>query len=195
VVDPLTGHTRYVIYERGRLTLAYGTVPVDRAPRSVWVDYHGRTWTSTKLPALVKTTVNAAAEEAQVTRDKVARGKAAIVGDQVVDGRKALQLHETVHPPAPKTVTAGGIGVPRTVQVPQLTFQVDTWVDPLTYVTLRTRFTVRGHSSVSDETWLPRTPANVAAARIIIPDGFDHLQTHGNVLRANFSESFGCAQS
>ena len=198
--DPLTGSTRSLGFVRGRLTFAYGTVPTSGTPRSVWVDYRARVWASEplRLPGNKSLTpvTNAAAEAAQVNRDKVARGKASIVGKEVVDGRQTLHLRETVHLPKPRLHPTGGI-TQRVRIPPQPPLHVDTWVDPLTYVTVRTRVRVRATSSVTDETWLPRTPANVAAARIVIPDGFRHQPQQGRVLTSVVSESvsFRCAQS
>ena len=198
--DPLTGRTRYAVYERGRLTFAFGTVPTSGVARAVWVDYRARLWRSVPLrfsrETRVATVTNGAAAEAQATRDKVAGGKAVIVEKEVVVGRQTLRLRETLHLPEPKLPAIGGF--PRSVHLPPpLAVHIDTWVDPLTYLTVRTRFTVRGHSSMTNETWLPRTRANVAAARIIIPDGFGHEPQRGNMLTSSFSVSAQarCAQS
>jgi hypothetical protein len=173
--DPLTGRMRQVSYEHGRLAFAFGTMPAGKFERSIWVLYDGRSWMSsrTRLPGTV-TVANAAAQAAQANRDKVARGKATIVGKEAIAGRPAIHLRETIHFPR------------------QPRFRVDTWVDPLTYATVRARFTVRGHSSVSDETWLPRTPANLAATRIVVPAGFTREHEHGNVLTSSFTVSRGC---
>jgi hypothetical protein len=190
--DPLTGRSRQLTYEHGRLTFAYGTAPTSGIARSVWVDYRGRVWMSRALRLPGKTRVaNAAAEEAQASRDKVVRGKASIVGTEAVRGTQTLHLQETLRP---ERTMIRGIGPASRVHLPpQPIFHVDTWVDPLTYVTVRTRFTVTGHSSVSDETWLPRTPANVAATRIVVPDGFRHELERGNVLTSIGRASFSCA--
>jgi hypothetical protein len=190
--DPLTGRSRTVYYDGGRLVFAYGIVPTSGAARAVWVDYRGRVWRSiplrlpgTKVTAL-PTVTNGAAETAQANRDNVARGKASIVGKAVVDGRQTIQLRETIRPPRPRLPT----GLPRNARIPRMpAFQLDIWVDPLTYVTLRTRTSFRGHSSVADETWLPRTPVNVDAARLIIPDGFGHEQERGSVSTSSFTLS------
>jgi hypothetical protein len=197
--DPLTGAARSLGFVGGRLTFAYGTVPTSGAPRSVWVDYATRDWASAplKLPGAKSLTpvANAAAEAAQVNRDDVARGKASIVGKELVDGRQTLHLRQTVHLPKPRLHAIGGIT--RRVRIPpQPPLHVDTWVDPLTYVMVRTRVTVRSASSVTVETWLPRTPANVAAARIVIPDGFRHQLQQGRVLTSfvRVSGEARCAQ-
>jgi hypothetical protein len=196
--DPLTGSTRSLGFVHGRLTFAYGTVPTSGAPRSVWIDYPARVWASEplRLPGnkSLTTLANAAAEAAQVNRDKVAHGKASIVGKEAVDGRQTLDLRETVHLPRPRFRAIGGI-THRVRIPPQPSLHVDTWVDPLTYVTVRTRVRVRGSSSVTDETWLPRTPANVAATRIVIPDGFSHQLQRSRVVTSFEFASSRCAQS
>jgi hypothetical protein len=187
--DAVTGRTRSVTYDHGRLTFAYGTVPTSGTERVVWVDYRGRLWFSRPLHVPTRATVpNAAAESAQVNRDQVARGKASIVGRDVVEGKSALHLRSTLHPATPKL---GGL---HSVQLPpQPAIRVDTWVDPQTYLALRTEYTARGHSLVTDETWLPRTPANVAATKIVIPDGFKHQLQRVNVLTSQFTDSARCA--
>ena len=61
-------------------------------------------------------------------------------------------------------------------------FTVDTWVDPLTYLTVRSRFGGQSNPTITDETWLPRTPANLAKTKLIIPPGFKRSvpqQGHG----------------
>jgi hypothetical protein len=199
--DPLTGRTRYAVYERGRLMFAFGTVPTGGVPREVWVDYGGRSWRSEPLKfrgtittsSLTRET-NAAAAGAQANRDKVARGTAVIVGKELVGGRETLRLRETVHPPKPSFHAIGGL-TQRVHIPPPPAIHLDTWVDPLTYVTRRTRTTVRGHSSVSDETWLPRTPTNIAATHIVIPDGFKHEFERSNVLTSFGVASVRCTQS
>ena len=122
------------------------------------------------MPAAVRPTqANAAADVAQSNRDDVADGKATILGRDTIDRRDTLHLRKTVNPPQPK-LPAGAF--PKDVGRHLLSFRVDTWVDPLTYLPLRIETTIRGHSSVMDDSWLPRTAAVLAKTRVAIPAGF-----------------------
>jgi hypothetical protein len=190
--DPESGRSRRLTYEHGRLAFAFGTTPTGRSARTVWVLYAGRVWMSHTLPLPGKITVaNAAAEGAQFNRDEVQRRRATIVGRGAIDGRQTIHLRETVHPPAPS-----GANLPASAHLPRPpAYRLDTWVDPVTYVTERTQFTVGGHSSVTDEEWLPRTAANVAKTRIVIPRGFKHKVDSGTALTGtdSFAVSARCA--
>jgi hypothetical protein len=67
---------------------------------------------------------------------------------------------------------------PRKVtQLRAVDYQLDTWVDPLTYVTVRARVSGHQGSSVRDVTWPARTPANLARLKLVIPRGFERLAT------------------
>jgi hypothetical protein len=144
------------------------------------------------LPLPGKITIaNAAAEGAQFNRDRVLRHTATVVGRSAIEGRQTIHLRETVHPPASTRAN-----LPARVQLPRPpAYRLDTWVDPLTYVTVRTQLTVKGHASVTDEEWLPRTAANLARTRIVIPRGFKHEIDSGTVLTGtdSFEVSARCA--
>jgi hypothetical protein len=56
--------------------------------------------------------------------------------------------------------------------LPAQTVRIDTWVDAQTYLEVRRRSVLGDLPSQTDETWLPRTPANVAQTRLAIPAGF-----------------------
>lgn len=150
--DTLTGRTREVVFRDGRAESALETIRGVRWMRSIWVLYDGRVWTShrTRVPAGASIAFTAV-DEAQANRDNVVHGRARIVGKSRVDGMQAVRLHEALAPPA---------------------LGLDTWVDSNTYLTLRQRFTAGGLASTTDEDWLPRTPANVAKTRLVIPVGF-----------------------
>src|SRR5439155_12405637 len=97
------------------------------------------------------------------------------------DGHETLKLHETLAARA----------FPR--------MQMDTWVDRLTYVPVRTRTAIHGHWLQTDSTWLPRTPANVAKTKLVIPRGFrrEFPSMHGvdKVLVTHVDTGRGCRQS
>jgi hypothetical protein len=171
--DRLTGNTRQLAFDQsGRLESEFVTTMTGNLERTYWVLYpaHNVTVTSHRIPAQFQRHGSAGvAELAQANRDKVANGTATIVGSAVIDGRKSLHLHETIHPPAPPPPT--GMPLPKGFHFPAMpAFEVDTWVDPLTYLTVRRR----AFRSVTDETWLPRTPANIAKTKLIVPAGFKH---------------------
>src|SRR6185437_10225528 len=84
---------------------------------------------------------------------------------------------ETIRLPAPRV--PNGARVPKALRQPRI-LHVDTWVDALTYLPVRTRTNDGFSWSVSDTAWLPRTAANVARTRVVIPRGFTRVKTHGN---------------
>jgi hypothetical protein len=180
--DPLTGSRRQIAFDsRGRITQEFGTTIHGGVERNVWVLYDGRTWTSDQqtLTFRVPHVVNDAARIAQDYRDKVANGRATIIGREVLGGRETLHLREIQHlppPPVPK-----GMRLPKSIRFPT-SFRIDAWVDPLTYVPVRTRAT----GSVTDESWLPRTPTNIAKTKVVIPPGFKHPVPQ----EGHFSSSF-----
>src|SRR5581483_10792621 len=162
---PVTGRNRQLEYRDGRVGGEFATVQAGRFVRTVIVNFASHDWITNKarLPFVARAETNEAATSAQANRDNVANGRAAIVGRGIVDGRQALHLHQVQTFPAPTALFR---------RPPPIT--IDTWVDRLTYVTLRTRSGIQGHVSTSVESWLPRTPANVAKTRLVIPRGFTH---------------------
>jgi hypothetical protein len=133
--------------------------------------------TDHSVPANLQPHGSRAAEAAQANRDEVANSTATILSRAVIDGRQTLHLHQTIHPAAPPP--PNGMPLPNGFHFPTMpAFNVDTWVDPLTYLPVRTRlggFGRQGSSSITDETWLPRTPANIAKTKVVIPAGFKHV--------------------
>lgn len=171
--DALAGRQRYVGYgPGGEIRYAEESTRQGRFEHFVTVQYDGRFWMDHKVAFPSQAAPrNEAAQIAQTNRDQVANGRTSIIGRDRVDGRTTLHLHQVVHPQFP-----GNPQVPKGVRVPAPpTFQIDTWVDPLTYLTVRTRFSQQGGSLLTDETWLPRTAANVAQTKLVIPPGFRHL--------------------
>ena len=196
--DPVTGTRRQLAFDaHGRIESVFSTIIRGRVERTVWVLYPGRTWISDqhRLPFLLPRVENDAATRAQYYRDKVANGTASVLGREVIGGHETLHLREIVHPPAPQLLT--GMPVPRSLHFP--TFRNDAWVDPLTYLPVRTSFSAGGGGAVTDETWLPRTPANIAKTKLVIPAGFKHEVPQQGRATGGFSRSFSetvrCRQS
>jgi hypothetical protein len=174
--DPVTGSRRQVAYDaQGQIESVFGTTMSANVTRSVWILYPAHNWTVDvhRLPFPRPAAGNDAARIAQANRDKVANRKATIVGRESIDGRQTLHLRETIHLPTPQPPR--GFPLPKGFQIPPTpAFTVDTWVDPLTYLTVRSSYGGQTNSSITDETWLPRTPANIARTKVVIPPGFKH---------------------
>jgi hypothetical protein len=177
--DPVTGSGRQVAYDaQGQIESVFGTITRGRTQRTVWVLYPARNWTSDehRVPFEVPHVRNSAARIAQTYRDKVANGKAKILGRTLIGGRQTLHLHETIHFPPP--TPPNGVPLPKGFRLPPTPdFQVDSWVDPVTYLPVRTTSFAenRGAASVTDESWLLRTKANIAKTKVVIPAGFKRL--------------------
>jgi hypothetical protein len=174
--DPVTGSRRQVAFDaHGRIESVFGTTVSANGERSVWVLYPAHNWTVDvhRLPFPRPAAGNAAARIAQANRDKVANRKATIVGRESIDGRQTLHLRETIHLPTPHPPK--GFPLPKGFKIPPTpAFTLDTWVDPLTYLTVRSRYGGQSNSSITDESWLPRTQANIAKTKVVIPAGFKH---------------------
>jgi hypothetical protein len=163
--DVLTGNRRQLTFDqRGQLESELVTTMRGNTERTYWVLYPARNVTVTSHPIPTRFQRHGspgAAELAQANRDKVTNGTAKIVG------RQTLHLHETVHPPPPPPPS--GMPLPHGFHYPEPpAFTVDTWVDPLTYLTVRSS----AFGSITDETWLPRKPANIARTMLVVPAGF-----------------------
>ena len=169
--DTLSARSRQVSFDnRGRITDVFADVPAGRYVRTVWVMYDAHEWTVDRVPLPKGFHAQSAAEVAQANRDKVARGRATIVGRDRIAGREAVHLREVVRIPG---VDPAKLHLPTGSPVPKALlrtrrFEVDTWVDPLTYLTVRTR----SPGETSDETWLPRTGATLAKLKVVVPKGF-----------------------
>jgi hypothetical protein len=174
--DPLRGETRQVSFDaRGQALTEFATVRHGRSELTTIVNYDARTWIVDKLPVPGKADLHedAAALLAATYRDAVAHATAKVLGKQLVDGRETVHLRQNLHfPPLPR---------PKGVPLPKLrppTIVQDTWVDPLTYLPVQQGFELGGHESLTAETWLPRTNANVAQTKLVIPSGFHRLPPH-----------------
>ena len=179
--DAITGQRRQIAWDRdGRLESEFVTTTSGGVQRSAWVLYpaHTVTITSNRFPIpLQRNGSQAAANIAQINRDMVANGRAAIIGRSEIDGRRTLQLRQTIHPAVPPTPKE--MPLPKGFHIPRMpAFNVDTWVDPLTYLTVRVRVDEPAGASVRDETWLSRTPANIAKTKLVVPPGFKRVVPH-----------------
>jgi hypothetical protein len=179
--DAITGQRRQIAWDRnGRIESEFVTTTSGAVQRSAWVLYpaHTVTITSERFPiVLQRNGSQTAANIAQINRDLVANGTATIVGRNDIDGRQTLHLRQTIHPTTPPAPT--GMPLPKGFHMPRMpAFNVDTWVDPLTYLTVRVRVDEPAGASVRDETWLSRTPANLEKTKLVIPRGFKRVVPH-----------------
>ena len=186
--DAVTQRTRNVDYGAdGKVQSEFVTTQRRRTLHFTTVDYSARNWMreQQRLPYAAEGD-GGAVQTAQGNFDRVAEHKARIVGKATVDGRSTLHLVENQTIPAhtvklpPPGQFAKGLKIPKGFRIPPavfpaMHFHTDTWVDPVTYLPVRTGLTVHGHTTVTDERWLPRTPANLAKTEVVIPRGFRHL--------------------
>jgi hypothetical protein len=139
---------------------------------TITIDYSNRTWSTTSYPwgyatppntpgPLPQTTVQAA----DALRDAVNAGSMTDVGPAEVDGQRAIHL----------------------VQGSTKTGEIDMWVDPATYLPIRTIETAPGESAASDRAirddykWLPDTAANLSLLTPAgaVPAGFTQVPDAG----------------
>jgi hypothetical protein len=139
---------------------------------TITIDYSHRTWSTTSYPwgdatppntpgPLPQTTVQAA----DALRDAVNAGSMTEVGPAEVDGQRAIHL----------------------VQGSTKTGEIDMWVDPATYLPIRTIETAPGESAASDRAirddykWLPDTAANLSLLTPAgaVPAGFTQVPNAG----------------
>ena len=135
---------------------------------TITINYSDRTWSTTTYPwgyatppntpgPLPQTTVQAA----DALRDAINAGSMTDVGPAEVDGQRAIHL----------------------VQGSTKTGEIDMWVDPATYLPIRTIETAPGESAASDRAirddykWLPDTAANLSLLTPAgaVPAGFTQV--------------------
>lgn len=153
--------------------------PEGKFDRTVWLAYDDRTYTDDRDRALTPRRT-ALVLDGQANRDKVFNGRATVVGHAAIAGKDTLHLDEHVHIPRTRIPIPKSLKLPKGFPIPRglrfspvVDYQLDTWVDPGTYLTLRTRVTEHGKVSVTDVAWLPRTSANLADMELRIPNGFE----------------------
>jgi len=149
-LDPATGRGRVLILRlRAPLTRpieAVATVRVGDDEETSYVNYAEETFTSRRHPAWCPPPpANLAAERAQRIRDAIANGVFTISDHSTLRGRDVLEFRGA-HSHA--------------------------WVDPLTYLPLRTVVVYSSH----DEYWLQRTPRNIAKTVLRVPAGFKRVR-------------------
>ncbi|MBO0867382.1 MAG: hypothetical protein J2P15_02355 [Micromonosporaceae bacterium] len=150
--DNQTGRSRSDLYLDGRHVESrlISGVNTDR-PTALLVDYRDRTWTiSTVLKALCAHNCFGAPQDPTEIRAAMASGSLALIGEEPVRGHETLHLRVT--------------GLPKVIAM-------DLFVDPHTYLPVRL---IAGGptTTISDYTWLPRTPRNLAVLDLRPPPGF-----------------------
>jgi hypothetical protein len=135
---------------------------------TITINYGNRTWSRTTYPWGYETPPNTpgplpqtTAQAADVLRDAVNAGSMTDAGPAEVDGQRAIHL----------------------VQGSTKTGEIDMWVDPATYLPIRTIETAPGESAASDRAirddykWLPDTAANLSLLTPAgaVPAGFTQV--------------------
>jgi hypothetical protein len=120
----------------------------------IFVQYGNRTWSDTYAPIATQS----AAASLQELHQTIATGDFKVVGKTVIDGQTVLEL--TDH------YKVDGEAGEQTV-----------WVDPTTYLPVRTLSDDAGDTNQVDYEFLPPTPANMAKLKPIIPPGFTKTPT------------------
>jgi hypothetical protein len=157
----------------GRPVLGYlMTVTRDKTV-TITINYSSRTWTTTTYPWGSAAPANTpgprpvtADQASDALRDAVKAGSMTDDGSAEVDGQRAIHL----------------------VQGSAKTGEIDMWVDPATYLPIRTIETAAGESAASsgaireDYKWLPDTAANLRLLTPAgaIPPGFAHVSGTGH---------------
>ncbi len=156
----------------GSPVLGYLMTATSDTTVTITINYGNRTWSTTAYPWGYTTPPNTAgplpqttAQAADALRDAINAGSIADAGSAEVDGKRAIQL----------------------VQGSTETGEIDMWVDPATYLPIRTIETAPGESVTSDRAirddykWLPETAANLSLLTPAgaIPAGFTQVPDVG----------------
>jgi hypothetical protein len=123
---------------------------------AMWVDHFNHTWGERHSKFILGFTLNAAG-----IRAEIANGQFTITGRTELHGQQAIELKINVPPnnEAPPHVTAARL-----------------WVDATTYLPMRQYLRMsNGQQNVTDYTYLPPTPGNLAKLRPEIPAGYTHV--------------------
>jgi hypothetical protein len=170
-LDPVTGATRILSFDNeGRLTSETGLTWSGSVLRGVTVFFDDRTWTSTTT----STQHGYASGDAGALTESLGVRRALANGTATMLGRATIGGHTTLHIRDATT---------------------DLWLDPLTYLPLRTQVARTSAGPVSDTiSWLRRDASNNLSTRVIVPPGFKHVA--GGATSASTPETMAsCAQS
>jgi hypothetical protein len=154
----------------GRPVLGYLMTVTPGKTVTITINYSSRTWTTTTYPFGSATPANvpgprpqSKAQAAAALWDAVKAGSVTVVGPAEVDGQRAIHL----------------------VQGSSRAGEIDMWVNPATYLPIRTIDTAPGDSVTSshairdDYQWLPDTAVNMRllTAAGAIPAGFTRVSS------------------
>jgi len=129
-----------------------GTIPVKT--EVIDVEYGSRTWSVTTAPVAVESE----AGNLQALRESIANGQLTVVGETVLNGQTVLELTTR----SKDSSTGSG---------------ETWWVNPATWLPVRT-LTINSAVSIQvDYAFLPPTPANIAELKVTIPAGFTRTPT------------------
>lgn len=143
------GDTEYIYTEPAGTKAALPT-----KTEVIFVQYGNRTWSVTYAGIATQS----AAASLQELHQTIATGNFTVVGKTVIDGQTVLEL--TDH------YKVDGEAGEQTV-----------WVDPATYLPVRTLSDDAGNTNQVDYEFLPPTPANMAELKPTIPAGFTRTPT------------------
>jgi hypothetical protein len=181
-LDLATGRFRAVEYGPDG-SIAFETVSgaAGGAFQMDMVIYPGHAWMTTTFPNHGEAHRHDLADS---LRQMVADGVFTLVGRGTIDGENVLHLQREV------TLPAGNGPVPAPESLRKLI--TDLWVDASTFLPVR-QTTENGTGIVtqtSTYTFLPRTAANLANLKLVVPPGFTH-QTGSSGSSGSFSFSSG----
>jgi hypothetical protein len=162
----------HILGASGSPVLGYLMTATSDKTVTITINYSHRTWSTTTYPWGYATPPNTpgplpqtTAQAADALRDAINAGSMTDAGPAKVDGQRAIHL----------------------VQGSAKTGEIDMWVDPATYLPIRTIETAPGESLASDQAirddykWLPDTAANLSLLTPAgaIPAGFTQVANAG----------------
>ncbi len=162
----------HILGAGGSPVLGYLMTATSDKTVTITINYSKRTWSTTTYPWGYATPPNTPgplpqtpAQAANALRDAINAGSMTDAGPAEVDGQRAIHL----------------------VQGSPKTGEIDMWVDPVTYLPIRTIETAPGESVASDRAirddykWLPDTAANLSLLTPAgaIPAGFTQVPNAG----------------
>jgi hypothetical protein len=175
-LDPADGRNRADTYDgAGRRTYT----EVFRGGENITVDYTHRTWWTERSGPRQ----NSAYLSPETIRFWVGNGTLRAAGLDRVNGHDAVHFQTTdMTFAAPATSTSPSpsrgplLGGPSSSRVPLF----DLWVDGATYLPFRLNQNfAKGQANVTDYSWLPRSPANLAPLAFTPPTGYTKIPDPG----------------